>query len=112
MYERNIPASVRRADDEFLRRMMGGGKASVGLDSPRQSHAVPTLSHTASHQKPGDCNIPVDPAMPSLAMVYAPKQVWRCSYTPAQALSRGTLFYELDKPFEGGSHNSGSCKLC
>ncbi len=111
MYERNIPASTRRADDEFLRRMMGG-KMSHDAGDYRQGHATPTLSRTEPNQKPNDCNAPVDPAMPSLAMVYAPKQVWRCSYTPAQALSRGTLFYELDKPFEGGSRNSGGCKLC
>ena len=111
MYERNTPASTRRSDDEFLRRMLGG-KAPHDVGDYRQGHVAPTLSRAEPHQKPEDCNVPINPAMPSLAMVYAPKQVWRCSYTPAQALVRGTLFYELDKPFEGGSRNAGGCKLC
>ena len=40
----------------------------------------------------------------SLAMVYSPKQYWRKLYTPDEAMTHGTLFVELDKPFleEGG----------
>ena len=37
----------------------------------------------------------------SLAMVYSPRQYWRDEYTPAEALDRGTLFRELDKPLTG-----------
>ena len=37
----------------------------------------------------------------SLAMVYSPRQYWRDVYTPAEALDRGTLFMELDKPLTG-----------
>jgi len=37
----------------------------------------------------------------SLAMVYSPRQYWRDAYTPAEALDRGTLFMELDKPLTG-----------
>ncbi len=37
----------------------------------------------------------------SLAMVYSPRQYWRDAYTPAEALDRGTLFAELDKPLTG-----------
>ncbi len=33
-----------------------------------------------------------------LAMVYAPCQMFRALYDPATALSRGTLFTELDLP--------------
>lgn len=35
------------------------------------------------------------------AMVYSPYQIFREIYTPDTALSRGTLFSELDLPFEG-----------
>lgn len=35
-----------------------------------------------------------------LAMVYSPCQAWRDAYTPEVALARGTLFSELDLPFE------------
>ena len=34
-------------------------------------------------------------------MVYSPRQYWRDAYTPAEALDRGTLFRELDKPLTG-----------
>ena len=36
-----------------------------------------------------------------LASVYAPLQEWRDAYDEETALSRGTLFRELDKPFLG-----------
>lgn len=39
---------------------------------------------------------------PSLAMVYCPRQYWRAILTPDEALKRGTLFAELDRPFMGG----------
>jgi hypothetical protein len=35
-----------------------------------------------------------------LAMVYSPCQAWRDAYPPDVALSRGTLFSELDLPLE------------
>lgn len=41
-------------------------------------------------------------AYPSLAMVYAPMQAFRMTYTPAEALAHGTLFRELDKPLAVG----------
>ena len=41
-----------------------------------------------------------------LAMVYSPCQAWRGAYTPDVALERGTLFSELDLPFEE-SHKRG-----
>lgn len=45
-----------------------------------------------------------------LAMVYSPCQAWRDAYPPDVALSRGTLFSELDLPFEG-SKNKRGCLL-
>ncbi len=44
-----------------------------------------------------------------LAMVYAPCQDFRGLYDPATALSRGTLFTELDLPLGGcaGCHHAG-----
>lgn len=38
----------------------------------------------------------------SLAMVYAPVQSFQSLYEPEEALSRGTIFQELEKPFLGG----------
>ncbi len=42
-----------------------------------------------------------------LAMVYSPCQAWRDAYTPDVALCRGTLFSELDLPFEGKMSKRG-----
>lgn len=36
-----------------------------------------------------------------LAMVYSPYQLWRNTYNEDDAFERGTLFGELDLPFEG-----------
>ena len=44
-----------------------------------------------------------------LAMVYSPYQHFREIYTPDTALDRGTLFSELDLPFEGGNRRNGGC---
>ena len=37
----------------------------------------------------------------SLAMVWSPTQAFVKIYEPTKALTRGTLFAELDKPFTG-----------
>ena len=44
-----------------------------------------------------------------LAMVYAPYQFFREVYSPDVALSRGTMFAELDLPFEGDKKRMGGC---
>lgn len=44
-----------------------------------------------------------------LAMVYSPLQEFREIYTPDIALDRGTLFAELDLPFEGSNNRKGGC---
>lgn len=46
-----------------------------------------------------------------LAMVYSPLQEFHQLYAPEVALERGTLFAELDLPFEGGKGNKGGCCL-
>ena len=44
-----------------------------------------------------------------LASVYSPIQIWRNLYDPDEALKRGTLFKELDLPFERGDKSGGGC---
>ena len=48
----------------------------------------------------------------SLAMVYAPIQSWGNIYDPQTALTRGTLFRELDMPFFGDkkADRGGNCR--
>ncbi len=45
---------------------------------------------------------------PSLAMVYLPYQKWQDLYNPNDALANGTLFIELDKPFNAGKRGGRS----
>ena len=42
-----------------------------------------------------------------LAMVYSPYQHWRDTYTPEIALAHGTLFSELNLPFEAANCRRG-----
>lgn len=44
---------------------------------------------------------------PSLAMIYSPCQSFENLYDPSTALSRGTLFYDLEFPFE-----AAACCIC
>ena len=39
-----------------------------------------------------------EPARRQLGMVYSPLQCWRMLYSVEEALKRGTLFEELEKP--------------
>ena len=43
----------------------------------------------------------VYPVMQSIAMAYIPYQMWEKPYDEAVAMSRGTMFPSLDKPFIG-----------
>ena len=42
-----------------------------------------------------------------LAMVYSPFQMWQKTYPTEKAFVRGTLFEELDLPFESGKCRRG-----
>ncbi len=44
-----------------------------------------------------------------LAMVYSPYQHWRNVYDCEKGLSRGTIFRDLDKPFEASGSKGGCC---
>lgn len=52
------------------------------------------------------CNLKAVPPFPektALAMAYVPFQKFENLYPPEKALDSGTLFSDLDKPFEGGA---------
>lgn len=53
--------------------------------------------------KPSRCPRPVACGLSELplGMAYVPMQVWGTTYTPEQALCRGTLFPQLDLPWGG-----------
>ena len=76
------------------------GKANE-MRQPREMH--PSCPFCAGKQGGGigrdDCSNYFISLGAPLAAVYSPIQVWKDIYNEAQALSRGTLFAELDKPF-------------
>ncbi len=65
-----------------------------GESCPGMPHAAAPVA-AKPQPKP---EAPACPLAPSLAMVYAPCQKFHRLYAPEAALSRGTLFEELDKP--------------
>lgn len=44
-----------------------------------------------------------------LAMVFSPLQEFHELYSPEKALERGTIFSELDLPFDGNKGSKGGC---
>ena len=46
------------------------------------------------------CDVDIDIEDMPIAMAYVPWQQWRMIYEPKEALKRGTIFKELDLPFE------------
>ena len=121
--ESNRRSSARRADDDFLRRMMGGDLSGNGYPVVK-AVASPSLFESVSDLPQRDlrarvsCNgntqtdngnnlaCPTTVHAPSLAMVYSPVQCWRNLYDPVSGLSRGTIFAELDLPLEAVENNA------
>ena len=85
-----------RIDDSFLRRMLGEEAQGRGLSRGGQSGAVKPSSCNPDGGRVNDRHLAGFP----LGMVYAPYQEWKRVYDVDTALSRGTLFPELDKPWE------------
>ena len=124
MYSENSKnASMQRANNEFLRRMLGG-ELSVG-SLPVFNSEVPALpeypvrppcndGESAENGSIGEMEEHCGGCanMPSLAMVYAPKQCWRKVFKPEDALMHGSQFAELVLPFDGAGKAKGGCPRC
>ena len=110
----NRRAAANRANDEFLRRMLGGDLAK---DLPVMNAAPPprptlpdysankTACDGSPRQSPAPeasaCNnCPTHLHAPSLAMVYSPRQCWKGLLDPTVGLHSGTIFSDLVLPFE------------
>lgn len=78
--------------DDFDLRDLLAPPLRIRSDLPSDS-----MNNIKPHTKPH----PADPMV--LAMAYVPTQNWKDLYEPEEALSRGTLFRQLDLPFEGGA---------
>ena len=84
-----------RIDDSFLRRMLGEEKQSRDVSRGGNGSA----KKLPCNPDGGRVNERLLVGFP-LGMVYAPYQEWKKVYDVETALSRGTLFPELDKPWE------------
>lgn len=72
----------------------GAGTACSPAQPPRpEQPQMPEIQGNFDDMLLG--NLPV-------AMAYVPMQRWNTTYSPQEALTRGTLFPELDLPFLGG----------
>ncbi len=109
--------SSRRANDEFLRRMLdkedARGSRAVMNPTPMPTPSLPPErpnrpscdgSYPNGSGNAGDCRM--REGMPSLAMVYAPKQCWQNLLDPMTGLGQGSIFAELILPFQG----CGKCR--
>ena len=121
--EKENRSGVQRANNEFLRKMLGGELMSGAV--PVFNEETPPLPEYPtrppcdgdpdySMEGPVDaycgkgCDDPLK--APSLAMVYAPKQCWKGLYNPTEALKHGSQFAELVLPFEGYRKGRGGCE--
>jgi len=126
--ENNRRSSTQRADNDFLRRMLGGeltgdgfpvmnlndsvkSKNTVERSESRSTPTPPQLQNTTrircdgtprqmTPDGNGDHTCPTSLHAPALAMVYSPRQCWRNLFDPATGLSHGTIFAELALPLE------------
>ena len=128
--ENNRHVSQGRANDEFLRRMLGGelvggeravmnqpeeapqlhehmmgGRCNEQEDLPLEGTARQPRGEAVPPCNQGDeeaCACPKYMRMPALAMVYAPHQCWQNLLEPEAALEQGSQFAELVLPQEAG----------
>ncbi len=114
-FENNRRSANRRADAEFLRRMLGGElTGDTAANDSRVNNislarnTVPTPSNACKMGCDGTQNdkfCPQTIPAPALAMVYSPKQCWRNLFEPAVGIAHGTIFAELVLPLESDSKN-------
>ncbi len=113
--ENDVRTPRERVDDELLRRMAHGQSraATVGARPMKGGCSCPIQPRVQDRY---DCrgslrdggNIWQKHDLP-LAMVYSPYQHWRDVYDCEKGLSRGTIFRDLDKPFEASQSKGGCC---
>ena len=98
--------AANRANDEPLRRMLGGELSNCAapmLSLSKQEQDLPPCNEGDAVDIAPSCEIGECPTLvhtPSLAMVYSPIQCWKNVLQPEAALAHGTLFADLILPLE------------
>ena len=94
-----------RISDEMLARILGGSNPLTPQRAPAdRDMPLPRMEHGGCemHSRWGLNDHP-------LASVYSPLQYFRNLYDRDTALSKGTIFSELDLPFMGQTVAKGGC---
>ena len=110
----------RPREERQGRRLCDGSLPNSDNDMPRGGRSTPrnegcSMNEGCGNHGDGCGNADGGWGLEShpLAMVYSPLQHFRELYEPEIALGRGTLFAELDLPFEGDKNkNGGGCRSC
>ena len=97
-----------RVDDSFLRRMLGNPGEPTRPVTDGRGGCASGDGHPCNPSASADTRRLVN--FP-LGMVYSPVQEWRNAYDVDTALERGTLFRELDMPWEvAAPSGKGGCR--
>ncbi len=107
-----------RVDERQGRRLCDGTLVQDSYDNCAQGRSLPRNENANSmngcnNMSNGGCgngNSTWGLKSHPLAMVYSPLHEFRDLYDPDVALERGTMFAELDLPFEGGKTGKGGCR--
>ena len=76
------------------------GVSNAGCGNQTTACGSQTAGWCGQMTNPQGSRYPSGMAGYPLAMAYVPWQQWKTPYDPAKGLSRGTIFEELDLPFE------------
>ncbi len=95
-------------DMSFFNQIFSGEGTPGGISSPNKTITNPQNIQNIQNmqnqrQMPSLSEMPTTPFPKEtpIAMAYVPYQMWEKPYDDAVALSRGTIFPSLDKPFIG-----------
>ncbi len=102
--ENDVRTPRERACDDVLRRMAHEQSRNATAVA-RPSCACPVEPRAGKR----DCRGEYVQGGPSLAMVYSPYQHWQNVYDHDKGFSRGTIFRDLDMPFEASQSKGGCC---
>ncbi len=111
----NKRADVRRSNDEFLRRMLGGDLVAENVLPMMNTTPTPPMKPSCQGDEGSSCPIgkcPKTIKAPALAMVYSPMQCWQNIFEPEEALKNGTMFKDLFLPFYGSNYKNGQGGRC
>ena len=79
----------------------GVPKREARMENPCPEPQPPSCPEMPGNPGSGCEGLPEDPCGMVLAMAYVPMQKWGQTYEPQMGLEQGTIFPELNLPFQG-----------